>query len=243
MAFSMRRGGWSPQPFDSLNFSVTQGDTQDNVQRNFGTLAASLDLDPNRIVRCRQVHSDRVIVVEDVPSVQPEADAVLTPVPGLFAAVKTADCLPLLIVDPVKRVAGAVHAGWRGTVLRIVTKVLDELGRRFRSNAEDLIVALGPAIGSCCYEVDDAVLTPFRKAIPEPNRFISVHASRNSGSGQTPHLDLTAVHQWELLAAGVDPENIYLSGLCTCCNKELFYSHRRDGFRSGRHIALAGFKE
>lgn len=242
MAFSLRSGGCSPRPFDTLNFSDSQGDSRDNVQRNFQTLGASLHLDPGRIVRCRQVHSDRVIIVESPPSVQPEADAVLTPVAGLYAAVKTADCLPLLIVDPVQKVAGAVHAGWRGTVLRIVTKALDAMIKSFRSNPGDLIVAVGPAIGPCCYEVDDAVLGPFREAIPDAERFITVHSSRNPGAGQTPHLDLTAVHQWELLEAGVAAENIHLSGLCTCCNPELFFSHRRDGFRSGRHLALAGFR-
>jgi len=243
MAFSLRRGGASPRPFDSLNFSASQGDSRENVQENFRTLGASLNLDPDRIVRCRQVHSDRVIVVESLPPEQPEADAVIAAVPGLFAAVKTADCLPLLIVDPVKSIAGAVHAGWRGTALRIVRKTLDVMTRRFRCNPADLIVALGPAIGPCCYEVDDAVLKPFRQAIPEADRFIAVHASRNPGSGQTTHLDLTAVHQWELLAAGVLEENIHLTGLCTCCSEELLYSHRRDGFRSGRHLALAGFRE
>ena len=132
----------SPRPFDSLNFSASQGDSRENVQENFRTLGASLNLDSDRIVRCRQVHSDRVIVLESLPSEQPEADAVIAAVPGLFAAVKTADCLPLLIVDPVKSIVGAVHAGWRGTVLRIVRKTLDVMTQRFRCNPADLIVAL-----------------------------------------------------------------------------------------------------
>jgi YfiH family protein len=172
-----------------------------------------------------------------------EADAVLTPATGLFPAVKTADCLPILLLDPVQRIAGAIHAGWRGTVLRIVKKVLDIMNRDFGSEPRDLIATLGPAIGPCCYEVDDTVLAPFRQAVPKPDRFISVHVSRNSGFRQTPHLDLTAANRWELISAGVLESNLHTVDLCTCCGRELLFSHRRDGFRSGRHLALVGFRE
>jgi polyphenol oxidase len=243
MAFSLRQGGCSPVPFDSLNFSVSQGDSRENVRRNFATLGAHLNLDPGNILTCRQVHGDRAIIVDSPPSALLEADAVLTPAQGLFPAIKTADCLPILLLDPVRRIAGAIHAGWRGTVLRIVKKVLDIMSRNFGSQPGDLIAALGPAIGPCCYEVDDAVLTPFRQAVPRPDRFIRVHVSRKSGSGQTPHLDLTATNRWELISAGVLESNLHTVNLCTCCRRDVLFSHRRDGFRSGRHVALVGFRE
>lgn len=242
-AFSLRAGGCSPAPFDSLNFSVSQGDSPEDVRRNFATLGTHLVIDPGQIVTCRQIHSDQVFVVDSLPSAPVEGDALLTPVPGLFPAVKTADCLPILLLDPVRRISGAVHAGWRGTVLRITKKVLAVMSRLFGSKPADLIAVLGPAIGPCCYEVDNTVIEPFCQAIPQPDRFISLQGSRNPGPGQAPHLDLTAVNRWELVAAGVLEKNLYAAGLCTCCREDLLYSHRRDGFRSGRHIAVAGFRE
>jgi YfiH family protein len=159
--------------------------------------------------------------------------------------VKTADCLPILILDPVRKISAAVHAGWRGTILRITRKTLQILISEFGSNPGDLHVALGPAIGSCCYEVDDRVLIPFRKAIPEADRFIRVVFKKHgSGRRQTasPRLDLVGANRSELTSLGVPDENITSIDLCTSCHSELFFSYRRDGRPSGRHLAVTGFK-
>lgn len=170
--FSLRRGGCSLPPFDSLNFSVNEGDTARNVHANLAILSRRLQLDPGRIAFARQVHGGAIDTVESVPRVVPTADALITAVPGLFLAVKTADCLPIMLLDPARHVVAAVHAGWNGTVLRIVRKVVRKMKSEFRTDPSDLFVALGPAIGPCCYEVDDAILVPFRRDFPGADSFI-----------------------------------------------------------------------
>jgi len=241
MAFSLRTGGYSPRPFDTLNFSVGQGDSAENVRRNFDCLGSRLGLDPRRVVTCRQVHGDRIAVIEDLPDTPPVADAVVTETPNLYPAIKTADCLPMLLIDLRLRVSAAVHCGWRGAVHRISRKVLALLKDRFRTDPTDLIAVLGPAIGACCYEVDDAVLTPFRQSVPEPERFISHGKTANPGR-QSLRLDLAGVNRAELISEGVPEENIHQVEGCTCCDSSRFFSYRRDGARSGRHIAVVGFK-
>lgn len=246
MAFSLRTGGYSPAPLDSLNFSHTQGDSAGNVARNVEKLSGHLAIDPSRIATCRQVHGNAIAILDAVPDRLHEADALVTDRLGLFPAVKTADCLPVLMLDPVKRVSAAVHAGWRGTVLRITRDVIDLMKSRFRCNPKDITAALGPAINTCCYEVDDAVLVPFRRSLPDADRFITVRevgASDGQRSRQSFRLDLAAANRFELIAQGVPEANIVNAGLCTSCRPELFFSHRRNGALSGRHIAVTGFRE
>jgi len=246
IAFSLRTGGCSPPPLDSLNFSVTQGDAGNNVACNFAVLGRRLGIDPRKVVTVRQVHGDSIHVARSAGGLPVVADAVIATEPGIFPAVKTADCLSILMLDPVRRVSAAVHAGWRSTALRITRKVLRILETEFRSNPDDLVVALGPAIGPCCYEVDDAVLVPFRRGVPAADRFITVYpstASRGNGSKQSFRLDLTAANLDELRSYGVPEEHITKTDLCTACRRDLFFSHRRDGAASGRHIAVAGFRE
>jgi hypothetical protein len=242
MAFSLRKGGQSPEPFDSLNFSVSQGDSRENVKTNMAILGERIGIDPDRIVTCRQIHEDHIQVVEAVPEALPRADAIVTAIPNLFPAVKVADCVPILILDPVRKVAAAVHAGWRGTVRRITRKTIIFMNKEFGCDPSELVVGIGPGIGPCCYEVDAPVLTPFRESFPDPERFISIHNS-NRSSDISYHLDLSAANLFELIEMGVQPKNIYAVDLCTACRQDLFFSHRRDGAKSGRHIAVVGFRE
>jgi polyphenol oxidase len=245
MAFSLRSGGRSPGPLGPLNFSVTQGDSPENVGHNFSVLGKHLRIDPNRIATCRQIHGDSIHVVDSLPEAPPRADAILTTRPGVFPAVKTADCLPILLLDPVRGISAAVHAGWRGSVLRITRKVIRFIERRFHTNPADLVAAIGPAIGPCCYEVDDLVLIPFQGQIPNPERFIVVERVHDPAAGRTREsrrLDLVGVNRFELTSCGVPKDSIYSADLCTACHPELFFSHRRDGVAAGRHIAVAGFR-
>ena len=242
MAFSLRRGGQSPAPFDTLNFSVSQGDSRENVRGNLAILGERIGIDPERIVSCRQVHGDQIHVVEALPGAPLRGDAIVTTIPGIFPAIKTADCVPVLILDPTRKIAAAVHAGWRGTVLRITRKTINLMSKGFGCDPSELVVGIGPGIGSCCYEVDDTVLKPFRRSFQEAERFISPHNSRRN-SKKSYHLDLSAANLSELTAMGVPANNIYAVDLCTACHKDLFFSHRRDGAKSGRHIAVAGFRE
>jgi len=240
MAFSVRTGGCSPPPFESLNFSVSQGDALKNVQRNYTTLAECLGIEADRIVTCRQVHKDSVEVIDAIPEVPPRADAIITSNPGIYPAIKTADCLPILLLDPVRRVAGAIHAGWRGTVLRITRKVVRMMKSRYGTNPTDLVAALGPAIGPCCYEVDEVVLEPFRQGFPQAEQFI-IRSKSGDRSKESLRLDLVGANRFELIQEGVPLANIYSTELCTSCNAALFFSYRRDGVKSGRHLAITGF--
>lgn len=171
-AFSTRLGGCSPVPFDSFNFSQKEGDTGGNVAKNLKTLGSCLGIRPHDLVFCEQTHEDRVVVVESAPKARPNADAIICTAPGLFPAVLTADCLPILLVDPVQRIAAAVHAGWKGTLLGIAGKVLRTLKSEFRSDPSDLLVALGPAIGPCCYEVGDEIANLFERSFSGAEDFI-----------------------------------------------------------------------
>ena len=246
MAFSLRNGGCSPPPVRSLNFSVANGDSYSNVERNLKVLTERLGIDPERVITGKQVHGDSLAVLDTVPRKLPQADALIATVPGVFPAIKTADCLPILMLDPVTKVAAAVHAGWRGTVQRITKKVLEALVKEFGVDLRDLVVSLGPAIGPCCYEVDDAVLTPLDEAIPNSDRFVRTESPRHSprsGGRLSRRLDLTAINVFELISHGVAENHIVSANLCTACHPHLFFSHRRDGDPSGRHLSVVGFRK
>jgi YfiH family protein len=255
MAFSLRGGGVSRRPFDSLNFSAEEGDSVENVEQNLCIFSERLRIDPQRVVTCRQVHGDEVVIIDAVPDHAPEADAIITTSPAIYPVVKTADCVPVLLIDPVRRISAAVHVGWRGAVLRIARKVLRLMSDKFGSNPDELVAAVGPAIGKCCYEVDNKVLRPFRKNIPDPERFIHVpvgpagtpapdsgNQPRVSTNSEKAFVDLPGVARFELISGGVLERNIHSADLCTSCRPDLFFSHRRDRGRTGRHIAVTGFK-
>jgi YfiH family protein len=245
MAFSLRTGGQSPPPLDSLNFSMTQGDSRENVFHNLSVFCSSVGIDATGIATCRQVHNDDIAVIDEVPDCSPRVDAIVSTRPGVFPAIRTADCVPVLLLDPVNKISAAVHAGWRGTVLGITSKVVRFLEQNYGTNPNTLIASLGPAIGSCCYEVDDAVLVPFRANVPDAEEFIHVREvpAGKASSRKSYRLDLGAANRAALMAQGVPAQNIYPAGECTSCNPSLFFSYRRDGARSGRHIAVVGFRD
>lgn len=267
LAFSTRRGGVSEPPFDSMNLSIQEGDLRRAVDRNFALLGDALAIDASRIAFCRQVHGDTVFITDRRPDELPSADAVISTRPGLLVGVKTADCLPVLLVDPVHGVAAAIHAGWKGTVLRITRKTLRRMTEEFGSDPAELQAAIGPAIGPCCYEVDDRVLEPFRGSVPDAESFIirldrrsiergvsesrdfrpADSAPRPLAPSRTPEesyrIDLAAANRRELIRLGVPQSNIVDLSHCTACYPELFFSYRRDGRKTGRHVAIAGFRD
>ncbi len=272
-AFSLRTGGISPPPWDSLNLSVSAGDTRENVAANTRRFAHSLGIGEDRIILCCQVHGNTIAVLDSPGVRQPLADAVIVARAGFFPAVKTADCLPVLLLAPQRRIAAAVHAGWRGTAQRITHKVIAVLRDRFQVNPQTLLAVLGPAIGPCCYEVDEPVVSALRNAVPHARECIVSHErpvpppapvtlGQRSGDGTVRHTRLTpqpispaspspskfSVHlelanRLELLHAGVPSAQILSSGLCTACFSELFFSHRRDQGATGRHLALVGYRD
>ncbi|MCA1960686.1 MAG: peptidoglycan editing factor PgeF [Desulfomonile sp.] len=231
---------------------------------NLVTFANSLDIEPARVFFPRQVHGNRVEILESARR-PGEADAVITPISGLFLAVHTADCVPVLLLDTKSRIAAAVHAGWRGTLLRITRKTVGIMCDEFGCDPAGILAAVGPSIGPCCYEVGDEVVEAFQKALPYTDEFIlkglEASAAVDSGlrlpggnllhpepvGGLQPErisrrLDLTAANRAELLDAGVPAVNVHVVGLCTACYPELFYSYRRDRRQAGRHMAITGFR-
>jgi polyphenol oxidase len=243
MAFSLRSGGTSPAPFDSLNFSVQHGDITENVSSNMEAFSNDLGIDPENIVTTRQVHRSDFVSFDSVPDRPPAADALITKRPGIFVGVKTADCLPILIIDPRTKTAAAIHAGWRGTVLRITRRIVRHLIDNLDVNPENLIAVLGPAIGPCCYEVDEKVLDPFRRNLPDAERFITAKSLESAAAKNkiSMRVDLCEANRWELIEARIPEENVICLRMCTSCKRDLFFSYRRDGSKSGRHMAVAGF--
>lgn len=194
------------------------------------------------ILSVRQVHGDSIWVVGAsgdtdipnrgfVPSAQDRAcDAVVTNRSGLAITVRTADCLPILIWDEVKKVAAAVHAGWRGSLKAIASKTVLTMRTSFGCRADDLWVGIGPAIGPCCYEVDGPVLGPLRKEFEYWKEVV-----RETG-GDKGMLDLAGLNLRQMIASGVPPERVSIAGACTFCHPERFYSYRRDGHSAGGMI-------
>ena len=177
----------------------------------------------------RQVHGDTV--VEPPWPAPPAADAAVSTRAGELLGVETADCLPVLLVDPVRRAAAAVHAGWRGSAAQVVARAVQALVVR-GSRPRDLLAALGPAIGPCCYEVGDELRPAFGAE--------AAHVFLPGPNGR-PRLDLAAANRRQLLAAGLRPPAITHLDECTRCRPELYHSYRREGRGSGRMISYVGF--
>lgn len=211
---------------------------EDWLEHGFGTRHVKEWPPGGRYASLRQIHSDRVVTVTDAAAAvsaaaQPDpdleqGDALVTALPGVWIGIRTADCVPVLIADPVRRAVAAVHSGWRGTMAGIALKAVERLAAEYGSSAADLRVAVGPAIGACCYEVGPEVAEAFgaRGVVARPPG-----ASR-------PHLDLTATLERQLLDAGVLAGHLSLSRDCTRCDPAgRFHSYRRDGGAAGRMIA------
>lgn len=191
-------------------------------------------------VLVKQVHGDHILIMDkpvaDMPSFVEEAsqkpcDAIITNQSRIGIGVVTADCLPVLLYDPIQSVIAAVHAGWRGTIQGILPKVVCQMVYMFKSQAENIVAAMGPAIGACCYAVGEMVIEPLRSVTPEWERYLTP-----SEDGKAK-LDLTALNRRQIEDAGVPERNIFTVGLCTACNGDLFFSYRRDGIGTGRMIS------
>jgi YfiH family protein len=192
----------------------------------FGTRRAEV---PANLTTLKQVHSTTCVVAGGRRGVLGEGDGLLENTPGAAVAVKTADCVPILLVDCSHRAVAAVHAGWRGTASEIVRRAVEHLQREFGSVPLDLDAAIGPAIGPCCYEVGPDVAAHFPKSL-------------ETGRDGRPHVDLAGANRWQLLASGLDAARIYTSGLCTMCLPNEFHSYRRDKQDAGRMFSFAGLR-
>jgi YfiH family protein len=205
-------------------------EARDGVCHFFGTRHGSEKLmlsEKTVVVAVTQVHGTDVLAL-DRPVTGPEAfngdwDALITNQPHVLLTIRTADCVPVLVLDPVHRVVAAVHAGWRGAVGGIVGKTFSLMRRRFGSDPQSLRVSIGPSAGPCCYEVDGPVLSRLRKAFADWRSVV-----RESGKNKAM-LDLRALVRCQAEALGVSGEEVHKVSLCTICNPDLFYSYRREG--------------
>jgi YfiH family protein len=187
----------------------------------FGTRRADIPAHFANLATLKQIHSSVCVPAGGRAGQIGEGDALLENTPGAVVAVKTADCIPILLIDPLHRAVAAVHAGWRGTVSHIARNAVEAMSQRFGSDPNDLHAAIGPGIGECCFAVGPEVAAEF-------------------GRTGRVHIDLTLENQGQLLHAGVTPERIYASNLCTQCLSDDFHSFRRDREASGRLFSFVG---
>ena len=223
-AFTTRRGGVSPEPFNSLNLGLHRGDEDENVAENRRRLAAALDFDLNKLVLTHQTHSDIVRVVGAKDAVgfdhrlYPESDAIITNEPGVALWVFTADCTPILLWDSVTGAVGAVHAGWRGTAAKIVSKTVDKMCLTYHCDPKNIHAAIGPNIGYCCFETHRDVPEAMAEAFGEEAKN---HIRQLSGKY---YVNLKELNVLALRQVGV--EDISISHACTMCQSDRFWSHR-----------------
>ncbi len=239
-----RWGGVSRRDFASLNLGCKTQDDAAHVRENYRLLATALGVDPACWVLTDQTHTTRIRTVEPGdggvgllrPHLQHDVDGLISDVPGLTLAVVHADCQPLLLADPVRRAVGAVHAGWRGSAGNIAAAAVKALQERYGSRPQDVIGLLGPAIGPCCYQVDRPVMEQF---LPWHTAAAPLWQEQEEGKYL---LHLAAVNRAQLLEAGLNPQNIHLSGLCTQCHNDLFFSHRQQQGRRGLCASVIGVR-
>ena len=235
--FSTRRGGVSTGDLQSLNLGIHRGDEPGNVEENYRILSGAVGFDREKLVFTRQTHSAvvRAVDAENCGEglrrpVLPECDALVTATPGVTLAVFTADCTPILLHDPVTGAVGAVHAGWRGSVAGIAAKTVEEMCRLYGAKPENIRAAIGPNIGSCCFETDRDVPDALRQLLgSEAEAFIETR-------GRKFHVDLKGANRRILEKAGV--RQIDVSDHCTTCRQELYWSHRVTGTRRGSLAAI-----
>ncbi len=232
--FPTRHGGVSEGLRASLNLGVRWGDERERVMENRRLLAAAAGYDPERLVATKHVHGTNVYMVGEPLPDPAEFDGLVSDRPGDILGAFAADCIPILFADPVARVAGAAHAGWRGTVAGIGRRVVERMGE-LGARPENVRVALGPSIGPCCFEVGPEVVDQFRAALPGVDGLVVAGPRKD-------HIDLRRAMRTILERAGVRPEHIDDRPPCTRCDSKRFYSYRRDGLDGGVHMAFIGIR-
>jgi YfiH family protein len=231
--FSLRTGGVSAAPFAALNLARNVGDSPEAVRENHRLFADIVGYDPARLYEVSQVHGAGVEVAEGGDPVAfrgREADALVGRAPGVAVGVRVADCVPLLVADPSSGAVAAIHAGWRGVVAGVIRSGIEALRRASKAEPGALLCAIGPHIGPDAFEVGDDVARQIAAAAPDAARVVLAREPR-------PHVSLERAVVAQLLALGMTAGNIERVPGCTFSEPERFYSFRRDGSRSGRHLA------
>lgn len=236
-AFCTRHGGISDGPFSSLNFSSRTGDDHWKILENHTILARHFGFQPKQLFMVHQVHGDDIFILdENAPVTYPDGppiscDALVTAHTSIAIGIKTADCVPILMVDTENCVIAAVHAGWKGTALALAARVVKVLGERYGTRPEHLIAAVGPAIGPCCYEVDETVI----RAMADQKNSLTLCAGGRKGRWM---LDLVSANRFQLMRAGIPEDGIAVANICTSCRRDLFFSHRGEEGLTGRQLSF-----
>jgi polyphenol oxidase len=262
--FSTRPGGYSRVYGGALNLGFTKHDSRSAVEQNrrlfLRQLGAVSKKKPWPLITLHQIHSDLIHAVDSAPAHQLTGDGLITCTPEILVGVQTADCLPMILVDPKRRAVGVFHAGWRGTLKRIAEKGVGEMRRCFGSDPRHLKAAIGPGIHSCCFEVGTEVRDKFESqfayaadlfrevkesdAVREkyPLLFLSARPPGHTEMLPRIFLDLVQANRRQLIDAGLLPKNIAASELCTACRPDLLFSHRAEKGMTGRMMAVVGIR-
>jgi len=249
--FSTRLGGVSTGMFSSMNLgsdSCPYQDDPQNIRENILIMAESIGVDPESLVLSDQVHKTNIRIVDENdrgkgfmrPRDYKEIDGLITDTPNITLVTKYADCVPLFFVDPKRKAVGLSHSGWKGTVGRIGMITVREMNRAFGSKPEDIIAVIGPSICAECYEIGEEVAEEFRKAFSINGNDENILSVNARGRYQC---NLWEANRRVLSDAGLLPENIHISGVCTCCNSDLFFSHRKTRGQRGSLAAFLAIKE
>ena len=257
--FSTRLGGASTLDGRKvLNLSFLDWDTKESVLENRRRLQAAVGAKDFKLVALKQIHSALIVPFGAAPANPCSGDGLLTKEPGLLLGARTADCVPILLVHPNERAVAAIHAGWRGTLARIVQKAVGRMQYEYDCKPVDLLAAIGPSIGPCCYEVGAEFVTKFTAQFadaeeyfdeartgdePNPLQWLNMRPPGHQPPPKNVHLDLWKANRSQLIAAGVKAKNIYSSELCTACRTDLFFSYRKEGPVSGRMLSVIGVRE
>ena len=244
--FSTRLGGVSEGVYASMNLSFSRGDKEAAVQENYRRIARAIGFDWESVVTSDQTHTANVRVVTNrdkgcgltKPRPYQDVDGMITNELGITLATFYADCVPLYLLDPVKKAIGLSHSGWKGTVGKIGKATVQAMEREYGTNPEDLIVAIGPSICQDCYEVSEDVIEQFQKAFPR-EQWDGLFYRKENGKYQ---LDLWEANRQIFLEARVKPENISMPNLCTCCNPQFLFSHRASKGKRGNLAAFLALK-
>ncbi|WP_409341232.1 peptidoglycan editing factor PgeF [Paenibacillus sp. MBLB4367] len=254
--FTTRNGGVSAAPFGSLNCGLHVADADDSVVVNRTRVADAIGMPLTGWIYGEQVHGSDVARVTTADAGRGTAsrsdaiqarDAFITSETGLCLAAMFADCVPLYFYDPVHRAVGLAHAGWKGTVLQIAKQTVTAMGECFGSVPAQLVAAVGPSIGVCCYEVDDTVMDKVKALLPEIADAEAFDSGAETFYEPSPNgkwmLNLQQINRQIMIKAGILPSRIELTRLCTSCRVDKFYSHRKEQGSTGRMIAWIGLRK
>ncbi len=255
-AFSTRLGGVSTGVYASMNLGFGRGDIEENVLTNYAAFCHATGVDMESLVSSDQTHTANIREVfysdrgtgfhssKDRTKPWHDVDGLVTGDAGVTLVTHFADCVPLFFIDPIHRIVAAAHAGWKGTVLGIAARMVETMKELYSCDSAEILVGIGPSIGSCCFEVEEATAAPFM-ALPEPviRDCIEERPDRIDPSKKKFDIDLQGINRNLLLQAGVAPGHIQIADLCTRCNEDWLFSHRASKGKRGGMIAIIGIKQ